>query len=96
MERIYIYGDEAYDLGNIKHIDTIPYSRSDNGCYVQIHLLKGKEYVFNSETQITEFIEPIIKKGFGQNKHAKAFIESITEEWEKYLENKVMENPFLK
>lgn len=95
MGRIFIYGDEAYDLGNIKHIDTKPYSGSDDGCYVQIHLLKGREYVFNPETEMTELIEPIIKKGFGKNKHANSFIESITEEWEKYLENKEAENPFL-
>lgn len=88
MGRIYIYGDKAYDLGNIKHIDTKPYSGCDDGCYVQIHLLKGREYVFNPETEITELIEPIIRKGFGKNNHANSFIESISEEWEKYLENK--------
>lgn len=96
MGRIYIYGDAAYDLGNIKHIDTKPYSGYDDGCYVQIHLLKGREYVFNPETEITELIEPIIKKGFGKIELAQTFIESITEEWDKYLSNQDSENPFLK
>lgn len=95
MGRIFIYGGEAYDLGNIKYIDTQPYSGSDDGCYVQIHLLKGNEYVFNSETETTELIQPIITKGFGKNSYATSFIETITKEWEKYLENKDVENPFL-
>ena len=96
MRRIFIYGDEAYDLANIKYIDTKPYSGSDDGCYVQIHLLKGSEYVFNPESEVTELIEPIIKKGFGKSKHANSFIETITGEWGEYLENKQLESPFLK
>lgn len=96
MERIFIFGDQAYDLGNIKHIDTQPYSDADDGSYVQIHLLRGKEYIFNPETEITELLEPIIKKGFGKNKHANSFIESITEEWAKYLESERVKNSFLK
>ncbi len=96
MRRIFIYGDEAFDLGNIKHIDKKPFSGRDDGCYVQIHLLKGREYVFNPETEITELIEPIIKKGFGKNEHARIFIENISEEWDKYLSNQDSENPFLK
>lgn len=95
MGRIFIYGDEVYDLGNIKYIDTIPFSNSSDGCHVQIHLLKGNEYVVNPETETTELIQPIIKKGFGKNSYATSFIETITKEWEKYLENKDAENPFL-
>ncbi len=88
MGRIFIYGDEAYDLGNIKHIDTTPFSGSSSGFYVNIHLLKGNEYVFNEETETTELIEPKIKKGFGKTEYAMSFIETISEEWEKYLESK--------
>lgn len=95
MGRIYTYGEGIYDLANIKHIDTQPYSDSYEGCYVLIHLLKGKEYVFNSETEMTELIEPVIKKAFGKNKLANTFIESITEEWEKYLENKEVGNSLI-
>ena len=88
MGRIFIHGDEVYDLGNIKHINTTPYSGGYGGCYVNIHLLKGNEYVFNSETETTELIEPKIVKGYGNDSHAMSFIKIISKEWEKYLESK--------
>ncbi len=95
MGRIFIYGDEAYDLGNIKHIDTTPFSGGYGGCYVNIHLLKGNEYVFNEDTGTTELIEPKIKKGFGEDRYAMSFIKTISEEWEKYLESKeIQENEY--
>lgn len=99
MGRIFIYGDESYDLGNIKHINTRPFSSSSDGCYVQIHLLKGNEYIFNPDTEITELIEPKIEKGYGNRSHAISFIENISEEWEKYLESKEIQidnEPFTK
>ncbi|MGC3977782.1 MAG: hypothetical protein QM751_05815 [Paludibacteraceae bacterium] len=95
MGRIFIYGDESYDLGNIKHINTTPFSGGYGGCYVNIHLLKGNEYVFNEETETTELIEPKIVKGFGEDRYAMSFIKTISEEWEKYLESKeIQENNY--
>lgn len=87
MNKIFIYGDEAYDVSNIKYIDTTPFSGGYGGCYVNIHLLRGYEYVFNPETEITELIEPIIIKGYGNDSHAMSFIKTLSEEWEKYLES---------
>lgn len=91
MGRIFLYGDEAYDLGNIKSIDTTPFSGGNGGCYVNIHLLKGNEFVFNPDKETTELITPKISKGFGEDKHAMSFIKNLTLEWEKYLENKETE-----
>lgn len=91
MRRIFTYIDEVYDLGNIKHIDTRPFSGCNDGCYVQIHLLKGNEYVFNPETETTKLIEPKIEKGFSKNSHAVSFIKTISAEWEKYLESREIE-----
>ena len=88
MGRIFNYGDESYDLGNIKNIDTTPFSGGYGGCYVNIHLLKGHEYVFNPDKEITELIEPKIVKGFGEDRHAMSFINAISKEWENYLESK--------
>lgn len=88
MGRIYFDGDDAFDLGNIKNIDTTPYSGGYIGCYVNIHLLRGNEYVFNPDNETTELIKPKIRKGFGEHSHALSYIKSLTEEWEKYLESK--------
>lgn len=88
MGRIFLDGDEAFDLGNIKNIDTTPYSGSFDGCYVNIHLLKGHEYVFNPDNETTELIKPKITKGFGTYRDAMSYIKYITEEWENYLESK--------
>lgn len=88
MGRIFIYGDEAFDLGNIKNIDTTPYSGGYGGCYVNIHLLRGNEYVFNPDNETVELIKPKITKGFGEDRYAMSFIKTLTEEWEKYLESK--------
>jgi hypothetical protein len=88
MNRILLLSELAIDLGNIKNIRTVPYSGSDGGCYVVIELLKGHEYIFNPDTQETELIKPQIKEGFGKDKWADSFINTITEEWGKYLEYK--------
>lgn len=95
MRRIFFYENDAYDLGNIKYIEVEPFSNNSDGCYVLIHLLKGREYVYNAESDATELIEPIIKKGFGKLKYANFFIKSISVEWENYLENNETENPFI-
>jgi len=88
MGRIFNCGNKTFDLGNIKHIDRRDFSGSNDGCYVQIHLLKGHEYIFNPDTETTELIKPVIEIGFGNNSHAIDFIETISEEWERYLESK--------
>lgn len=92
MGRIFLYGDEAFDLGNIKNIDTTPFSGGYGGCYVNIHLLRGNEYIFNPDKETMELIKPKITKGFGEDRHAMSFIKNLTEEWEKYLESKEKEN----
>jgi len=88
MGRIFNYGNETFDLGSIMYIDKRDFYNCDEGCYVQIHLLKGNEYVLNPDTGITELIKPVIEIGFGKNNHAINFIEAVSEEWEKYLESK--------
>jgi len=88
MGRIFINGDEAFDLGNIKSIDTTPFSGGFGGCYVNTHLLTGNEYVFNPDRETTELINPKITKGFGEDRHAMFFIKTLVGEWEKYLESK--------
>jgi len=64
------------------------WSAFNDGCYVQIHLLRGNEYVFNPDTATTELVKPVIEIGFGRSSHAIDFIETISEEWERYLESK--------
>lgn len=86
MGRIFDSGRGIIDLRNIKYIDIRECNNDD--CYVRIHLLKGYEYVFNSDTEATELIVPKIEIYFSENRWAYSFIESITEEWEKYLESK--------
>ncbi|MDO5509190.1 MAG: hypothetical protein Q4F57_00705 [Weeksellaceae bacterium] len=88
MGRIFLFGNQAFDLGNIKYIDTKPFNGSDGGCYVNIHLLKGNEYLYNPEEETMELIQPIIRKGFGEDRHAWSFIEAISEEWGKFLEGR--------
>lgn len=88
MGRLFKYGDEIFDLANIKNIDTTPFSGGYGGCYVNIHLLRGSEYIFNPEKETTELIKPKIEKGFGEDRHALLFIKNLTREWEKYLETK--------
>ena len=80
MNRILELSDVIIDLGNIKNLRTVPFSGSNGGCYVIIELLYGKEYVRNTETGEVELIEPLIKKGFGENKWADSFIKTIIEE----------------
>lgn len=86
MGRIFDSGRGVIDLGNIKYIDIRECDNND--CYVRIHLLKGYEYVFNSDTDETELIVPKIEIYLYEERWAHSFIESISEEWEKYLESK--------
>lgn len=88
MGRLFLYGDEVYDLGNIKHIDTTPYSAKSDGCYVNIHLLKGREYLIDPDTLETKLFEPVIIKGFGKGEWAMSFIERLMVAWEMYLESR--------
>jgi len=88
MNRIYTFSNLTIDLGNIKNIRTVLFSGNTGGHYVIIELLKGREYVFNPETEEIELFEPQIKEGFGKIEWADFFIKSITEEWNKYLEYK--------
>ncbi len=93
MNRILSLSELTIDLGNSKNIRTVPFSGSDGGCYVIIELLKGHEYVYNPDSQEMELIKPQIKEGFGENKWADSFINTIMEEWEKYLEYKDAPKP---
>jgi hypothetical protein len=88
MNRILSLSDLTIDLENIKNIRTVSFSENTGGHYVTIELFKGREYVFNPDTEETELFEPYIKEGFGKIEWADSFIKSRTEEWNKYLEYK--------
>lgn len=88
MNRILELSDLNIDLGNIKNIRTVPFAGNTGGYYVIIELLKGREYVFNPETEETELFEPQIKEGFGSIESADYFTRSLTKEWNKYLKYK--------
>jgi hypothetical protein len=85
MKRVISISDLTIDLGNIKNIRIEPYSGGYGGCYVIIELLRGREYVFNPETEETKLIEPIIKQGFGSTDSAYSFVEEIEGAWNNYL-----------
>jgi len=90
MKRILSIDNLSIDLGNIKLIKKEPYSGSANGCYVIIDLLKGKEYVYNEDTNCMKLIKPRIIKGFGSVENANFFIKTIEDAWENYLiENEI-------
>lgn len=86
MKRIHSFGDLTIDLGNIKNLRLEPFSSKSNGYYVIIELLRGREYVYNEETEEMELFEPTIKEGFGSIEKASYFEKWITEEWNKFLE----------
>lgn len=75
-------GEEFIDLGNIKSIFTSPFGA------VTIHLLKSSEYVINPKTNELELVKPEISYYFPNKEKLNDFKETITEEWEKYLESK--------
>jgi len=86
----YDYGDMAFDLGNIKYIDTrrSSYPGFPDDWYVRIHLLRGNEYVFNPETGETKLVNPVIETGRMSGRESDSVIKDITEKWEAYLESK--------
>ena len=85
MKRVITIDDLTIDLGNIKNIRLDTYSSSSGGSYVLIELLKGKEYVFNPETEETNLMEPIIKTYFGSINAGSSFIKDLEKDWNNYL-----------
>jgi len=85
MTRIHTINDTQIDLGNIKCIINDCSLTSNNGGYIIIKLLRGKEYVFNEEIGSYDLIEPEIKIYVSDYDKAIRWIVNIEQEWEKYL-----------
>lgn len=90
MERVFEYGDFVIDLGNIKCIKTRSeesYSGYPRNWYIIIELLRGNEFVFNPETELTELVKPVIEIKFSAG-NVSPIISDISRAWGRYLESK--------
>ena len=85
MKRTLEINNTIIDLGNIKSIKHDCQPINDNGGYVTIALLKGKEYVLNEKNLDYELVEPKIKLYAHDYGTAASWVEEVENKWNKYL-----------